>query len=264
MKINYLLNKTENVPKDKKLIVFDLDGTLTESKAEIDEEMASLLAKLLETKKVAVIGGGKFERFRQQLLSKLSVSGEFLTNLFLFPTTATTFYKYENNSWVEVYSQHFSKEEKEKILLYLEKTLQELNYKHPDKTYGELIEDRGAEITFSTLGQEAPTELKEKWNKEHPDVRAKIEEVLQKHLPDMEVKVAGLTSIDVTRKGIDKSFGIKQMEKYLNTPLEDMLFVGDNFSHEGNDEPVLGTGVPCFEVQNVGDTKKLIKYLLSN
>lgn len=257
-----LLNNIKEAPKGKKLIVFDLDGTLTESKSDIDSEMAALLGQLLETKKVAIIGGGKFESFQRQLLSKLSVSEELLKNLFLFPTTATTFYKYDNNDWVEVYSQHFSKGEKEKILSSLGKTLQELNYKRPDKTYGELIEDRGAEITFSALGQEAPTELKEKWNKANPDVRAKIEEVLQKHLPDMEVKVAGLTSIDVTRRGIDKSFGIKQMGKYLNTPLEDMLFVGDNFSYEGNDEPVLGTGVLCFEVKSIEDTKNLIRQLL--
>lgn len=263
MKINNLFNKVENVPKDKKLIVFDLDGTLAESKSDIDDEMTVLLGQLLEIKKVAIIGGGKFESFQRQFLSKFSVSGEFLKNLFLFPTTATDFYKYDDNDWVEIYSQHFSKEEKEKIFSYLEKTLQELNYKHPDKTYGELIEDRGAEITFSTLGQEAPTELKEKWNKANPNIRARIEEVLQKHLPDMEIKVAGLTSIDITRKGVDKGYGIKQIEKYSGMPLEDMLFVGDNFFHEGNDEPVLRTGVLCFEVKGIGDTKKLIRYLLS-
>lgn len=252
----------EEVPKDKKLIVFDLDGTLTESKSEIDDEMAVLLGRLFEIKKVAVIGGGKFESFEHQILSKLSVPGELLKNLFLFPTTATTFYKYGDNSWIEVYSQHFSKEEKENILSSLEKTLQELNYKQPEKIYGELIEDRGAEITFSTIGQDAPLELKEKWNKENPGIRSKMEEILQKHLPDMEIKVAGLTSIDITRRGVDKGYGIKQIEKYLNIPIADMIFVGDAFFHEGNDEAALNTGVLCFEVKGPEDTKKLIEYLL--
>lgn len=261
MEINNLLHDIESVPTGKKLIVFDLDGTLTESKSEIADDMAVLLGQLLETKKVAVIGGGRFGLFQRQVLSKLSVSGELLKHLFLFPTTATAFYRYENNDWIQVYSQHFSKEEKERALSSLGRTLQELNYKHPDKIYGEPTEDRGAEITFSTLGQEAPTELKEKWNKENPDIRAKIEEVLQKYLPDMEVKVAGLSSIDITRKGVDKAYGIRQMEKYLGIPVENMLFVGDNFAHEGNDEPVLGTGVLCFEVKGPEDTKRLIKYL---
>lgn len=258
-----LLEKINEAPKDKKLIVFDLDGTLTESKSEIDTETALLLGKLLEIKKVAIIGGGKFDRFERQLLSKLSVSPKFLADLFLFPVTATEFYKYKDGEWTEIYNQKFSEEEKEKILSALDATFKELSYRHPEKIYGDLIEDRGSQITFSALGQEAPADIKEKWNAENPDIRSKMEEILQKHLSDMEVKVAGLTSIDVTRKGIDKGYGIKQMEKYLDISLEDMLFVGDNFSHEGNDEPVLRMGVLCFEVKNIKDTRKIIIRLLS-
>lgn len=257
-----LIHQLMDILKNKKLVVFDLDGTLTESKSDLDSETALLLGKLLEVKRVAVIGGGRFALFQKQLLSKLSTPKEHLANLFLFPVTATEFYKYKDGRWVEVYNQKFSEEEKEKILSAFETIFKELGYRHSEKIYGELIEDRGSQITFSALGQEAPADLKEKWNTENPDIRSKMEEILQKHLPDMEVKVAGLTSIDITRKGIDKGYGIKQISKYLDAPLEDILFVGDNFSYEGNDEPVLKTGVTCFEVKSIEETKNLIKYLL--
>lgn len=258
-----LLNDIDKVSKDKQLIVFDLDGTLSESKAEIDNEMAGLLAEIMATKKIAIISGGKFDRFEKQVLSKLSVPDESMANLFLFPVTATKFYHYTGGKWTEVYSQSFSDAEKKEIMSALERTFREMDYKHPDELYGELIEDRGSQITFSVLGQEAPADIKEKWNKENPDVRAQMEKILQRYLPDIEVKVAGLTSIDITRRGIDKAYGIRQMEKYLNIPVGDMLFVGDNFSHEGNDEPVLETGVLCFGVKSTQDTKQLIAYLLS-
>ena len=263
MKSNDLLHNIEDAPKDKKLIIFDLDGTLAESKSVIDDEMAELLIQLLEKKQVAVIGGGRYELFQHQLLSKLPAYSEPLKNLFLFPVTATSFYRYDNNNWGEVYKENFSKEEKESIFLAFEKTFQELDYRHPEKIYGELIEDRGAEIVFSALGQNAPLELKEKWKEENPDIRSRIERVLQKRLPDMEAKVTGLTSIDVTRKGIDKAYGIQQIKKYLEIPLGDMIFVGDDFAHEGNDEAVLRTSVPCFEVKTIEDTKKLISSLTS-
>ena len=263
MESNSLLCSIEEIPRDKKLIVFDLDGTLTESKSDIDDEMAILLSKLLQTtKKVAVIGGGTYNLFRSQLLDKLSMPTDSMKNLFLFPTTATAFYRYDGSGWLEIYSQEFTQKEKEQIFSAFEKTFSELDYKHPEKVYGELIEIKGAEITFSALGQEAPLELKEKWNKDNPSIRSKMEESLQKHLPDMEVKVAGFTSLDVTRKGVDKGYGIKQIEKHLNIPLEDMLFVGDAFFHEGNDEAALNTGVLCFEVKGPEDTKKLIEYLI--
>jgi len=262
MESNNLLRNVEEVPKNKKLIIFDLDGTLTESKSGMDEEAASLVGKLLGVKQVAVIGGGKYELFQRQFLTRLSIAPELLKNLFLFPTTATAFYRYSGNDWQKVYSQELSKEEKEKILSAFEKTFAELNYKHPEKVYGELIEDRGGEMAFSALGQDAPLELKQKWKEENPDIRSKMEEVLQGCLPDMEVKITGLTSIDITRKGIDKGYGIKQIEKSLNISLEDILFVGDAFFHEGNDEAALNAGVLCFEVKGPEDTKKLIEYLV--
>ena len=258
-----LLDSIDKIPKSKKLIVFDLDGTLTKSKSDMDKEMAELVKKLLEKKMVAVIGGAKYEIFQRQLLSKLNVSSELLRNLFLFPTTATSFYKHSSESWKEVYREELSSEEKNEVFSAFEKTFKKLNYKHPEKIYGELIEDRGGEIAFSALGQEAPLEVKEKWNKENPEIRVKMEEILQKYLPEMEAKVAGLTSIDVTRKGVDKAYGIRQIEKYLNIPISDMLFIGDAFFHEGNDEAALETGVLCFEVKGVEETKELIRYLLS-
>ena len=42
----------------KRLIVFDLDGTLAESKSVIDPEMAGLIDSLLGVLNVAVISGG--------------------------------------------------------------------------------------------------------------------------------------------------------------------------------------------------------------
>ena len=260
-----LITSIDKIPKGKKLIVFDLDGTLVKSKTNLDPEMAGLLEILLGervNKKVAIIGGAKYELFKRQVLGQLGTPGVILKNLFLFPVTATAFYRFNGGTWEEIYSESFSEEEKRKIFNAFEKTFQEFNYKHPYKIYGELIEDRGGQITFSALGNEAPLEAKEKWNKENPDIRSKMEKVLQNNLPNMEIKVAGLTSIDVTGKGIDKEYGIRQVSKYLNIPIQDMIFVGDAFFPEGNDEAALKTGVLCFEVKGVEDTKELIKYIL--
>lgn len=259
---NIPISDIEKVSKDKKVIIFDLDGTLTESKSDIDEEMATLVRQLLETKQVAVIGGAKYDLFQSQFLAKLNASGEILKNLFLFPTTASVFYKFNGNGWEEVYKQEFSNEEKENILSAFEKTFEEIGYKHPSKIYGELIEDRGTQITFSALGQKAPLDLKTKWKEENSDTKSEMTQVLQKHLPDMEVRAAGYTSIDVTRKGIDKEYGINQIKKHLNIVTEDILFVGDAFFAGGNDEAALKAGVMCFEVKGVEDTKKLISHLI--
>ena len=143
---------TETV-RMKKLIVFDLDGTLAESKASLDAEMAALINKLLGFIKVAVISGGNWPQFQKQVLSHLA-GDERLKNLSLLPTCGTQFYKYEKG-WEKIYSEDFTSEQKEKIISSLKKAIEQSGLK-AEKVWGEVIEDRGSQITFSALGQEAP------------------------------------------------------------------------------------------------------------
>lgn len=280
-----LLHKIQEKHKKVKLVVFDLDGTLAPSKSEMDEEMAELIKKLLKKKMVAVVGGGKYEQFQKQFLSKIyrpggevgtvfcerenkklcllePPQGELLSNLFLFPATSTSFYCYSNGAWREVYAEKLSKEQKKRIFEAFEKTFRESNYSHPEKVFGKLIEDRGTQVTFSALGQEASTRIKELWNKKHNIERLKMAEMLQKFLPGLEVRVGGLTSIDVTRQGIDKEYGVRQIKKRLGIDFNEMLFVGDALFPGGNDYAVLRTGVPCFEVKGPEETKNLIRNLV--
>ncbi len=89
-----------------------------------------------------------------------------------------------------------------------------------------MIEDRGSQITFSALGQEAPLDEKKKWD---PDFkkREKIKEILKPLIPDFSIQLGGSTSIDVTRPGIDKAYGVKKLQETLGIAIEDMIFVGD-------------------------------------
>ena len=90
----------------KTLIVFDLDGTLAESKAAIDDEMRALLAGLLGVPhvQVSVISGGDWPQFQMQLLANLP-QGADLTKLSLLPTCGTRFYRYADGGWNKLYSE---------------------------------------------------------------------------------------------------------------------------------------------------------------
>ena len=67
----------------KKLIVFDLDGTLAASKSPIDQEMAGLLTGLLRVARVAFISGANWPQFEKQVLANLP-SSDHLKKLTLF------------------------------------------------------------------------------------------------------------------------------------------------------------------------------------
>ncbi len=178
----------------KRLIVFDLDGTLAESKASIDAEMAQLLNSLLGIVKVSVISGGAWSQFEKQVLAHLS-RDERLKNLSLLPTCGTKFYRYDSN-WRLLYSEDFTADEKKKIIRSIQQATDAPDLR-PARTWGALIQDRGSQITFSGLGQQAPLEEKKKWD---PDFskRKKIKALLDKLIPEFSVRLGGATSIDVT------------------------------------------------------------------
>src|SRR3989338_11420507 len=101
--------------KNKKLFVFDLDGTLAESKLPMEPEMEKLLAALLRARKVAVIGGGQYSLFQNQLLQKMRGRDKALfRGLFFFPTNATRMYRYEKG-WRQIYEHRLSRGEIKKI-----------------------------------------------------------------------------------------------------------------------------------------------------
>lgn len=253
--------------RDKDLIVFDLDGTLTESKANLKSDMSRALTKLLTTKKVAVIGGGSYRQFREQFLGPFRCPEKFLKNLFLFPATSTLFYRYEGN-WKKIYSNEISSREKKRIRQAFKDAFKEIHYVPPKKTYGKVIEDRGAQMTFSALGQDVVkilgpkrgVALKKKWHEES-DIRPQLIRALRKRLPEYEHE-GGFTSVDVTKKGIDKAYGVRQIEKTLKIPVKKMLFVGDALYKGGNDAAAKKTGIQCVAVRGPKDTKKMIEKII--
>jgi phosphomannomutase len=243
----------------KKLIVYDLDGTLAESKSSLDCEMAALLHSLLGIVKVAVISGGDWLQFETQLLANLP-NDACLGNLSLLPTCGTKFFRYEG-TWQELYSEDFTIEEKQKIIGSLTNSINLAGIK-PDKVWGIQIEDRGSQITFSALGQQAPIEEKKTWD---PDFakRKKILEILTPLIPEFSVCMGGATSIDITKHGIDKAYGIRKLRDVLGIATEEMIFIGDALFPGGNDYPAKEAGVDSIRVRDPNETKRVIETIIA-
>jgi phosphomannomutase len=243
----------------KTLIVFDLDGTLAESKSSLDEEMAALLGRLLQVVKVAVISGGAWAQFEKQLLSFLSHDDR-LEGLSLLPTCGTQFYRY-NNGWLRLYSEDFNLGEKEKIIDALGRAFDSSGFRAA-KVWGEVIEDRGSQITMSALGQEAPLSEKTKWD---PDFKKReaIKAILEASIPEFSVRLGGSTSIDITKLGIDKAYGIGKLREMLGIDIEKMIFVGDALFPGGNDYPAKQAGVVSIEVRDPRETKRIIEAIIA-
>ena len=243
----------------KKLIVFDLDGTLAQSKCPPDAEMATLLGDLLGIVRVAVISGGNWPQFQNQLLAHLPHDDR-LENLSILPTCGTKFFRHQG-TWQQLYSEDFTPAEKAKIIDSLDQALAGAASK-AEQTWGPVVEDRGSQITFSALGQQAPLEAKKQWD---PDFskRNKIKALLDPLIPGFSVRMGGATSIDITKPGIDKAYGIRKLRDILSIAIGEMIFIGDALFPGGNDYPAQEAGVDSIRVWNPNETKRVIEAIMA-
>jgi hydroxymethylpyrimidine pyrophosphatase-like HAD family hydrolase len=149
------------------------------------------------------------------------------------------------------------------VLSALQKALAETGFDTPPpQLWGEQIEDRGAQITWSALGQQAPIEVKSVWDPDRKK-RAPLQAALIAHLSDFSVRANATTSIDITRAGINKAYGVRKLSEIINAPIENMVYVGDALFPGGNDEVVKETGIKTHEVKDPSDTEKFIQELLA-
>lgn len=253
----------------KRVIAFDLDGTLAPSKSALPDRMAAALNGLLERFDVCVISGGKFGQFETQLLDNLHVGPEKLERLHLMPTCGTQYYRYDTatKKWNRVYAELLSETDKKQIIAALNKGFDDLGYRE-SKVYGATVEDRESQITYSALGQDIVAELgeegvrqKEAWDPDNSK-KLKLRDYIAPLIPDFEVRVGGVTSIDVTKPGIDKAYGMRKLMAMLEIGKEDILFLGDRLQEGGNDYPVKEMGIDSLEVSRWEDTALVLEGIL--
>lgn len=245
-----------------RLIAFDLDDTLAPSKSAVDPRMLAVFAHLLDRTTVAVISGGNFEQFETQLVSRLEdIDEAALERLHLLPTCGTRYERREAGAWRTVYRENLTPDESAAALTALREEAERLGL-WESSPWGEILEDRGSQVTFSALGQRAPVASKHAWDPDGSKKNA-LRAAVAALLPELEVRSGGSTSVDITRRGIDKAYGMRKLEEHTGIPLGDMFFIGDRLDPEGNDYPVKALGVACHAVTGWEDTAEYLERLLA-
>ncbi len=105
-------------------------------------------------------------------------------------------------------------------------------------------------------------EEKEKWD---PDFakRKKMKAALDQLLPEFSVRLGGTTSVDITKLGIDKAYGIRKLRDTLGIAIEEMIFIGDALFPGGNDYPAKAAGVLSIQVRDPNESKRVIEAIIA-
>lgn len=123
------------------------------------------------------------------------------------------------------------------------------------------IEDRGAQITFSPIGNTAPVEIKRSY-----DPNRTKREWLMAQVPfesaDLVVKIGGSTSLDYIHKDRHKGTNVKKLIEYNNWNGDDCVYFGDGLYPGGNDEAVIGV-IDTIPVEDHLDTYKKLQEMFT-
>ena len=248
--------------KKKKVIISDLDGTLTESKMKVSPEMSRAIERATRLYHFAVVSGGSFSQFKKQLVNGISNERQYLSKILLFPTNGTKLFRYVDDKWIKVYSMNLKVKDRKTIVEGFTRMIGEYEFAKPNIIYGPQVEDRISQVTFSALGQFAPLSQKMEWDSDGSK-RMLMKERLEQLLPDFEIRIGGTTSLDVTKRGLDKSYAVTKMRDITGFDNDEMVFIGDALFKNGNDYAVRSTKIQCVQVDSVKETLAFLNELIS-
>jgi HAD superfamily hydrolase (TIGR01484 family) len=241
-------------------IAFDVDDTLTESKQPLQEDMGLLLSELSSLVPVAIISGGKLEQLENQLVRRIPRAN--YTNLYLFPTGGASAFRFLHDGTREtIYENNLTAENLAEIFPVAQQVLDESKIIEGQKLYGDVIENRGSGVSISLLGQMTPPDIKRVFDPDQAK-RKILQPILAKRLPNFEVKIGGMTTIDITQKGIDKAYGMRHFSEIVGIKEEDMVYVGDALYEGGNDAAILKTKMQIQKVTCRDDTLHYLTNIL--
>ncbi|MEI8174926.1 MAG: HAD-IIB family hydrolase [bacterium] len=252
---------------DKKIIVFDLDGTLAVSKSPITLEMANLVKELVKQTLVVIISGGWFKQFELQFLPPFhddDSMAPFINNLILLPTSGSQKFEYNKikKEWQLTDKEPLDQNVKEKAIKLLQDIIDSGLYEIPLNPIGKIIEDRDTQVTFTPNGQQAPIEIKKLWDPDRKK-REKIKAKISPELPEVDILINGSSSIDILPKGFNKAVGLIRLIDKLGLKKSDVIFVGDGLFPGGNDYAVYEAGFDTIAVKGPEETSVIIEKWIS-
>ncbi len=248
--------KVARIKSCPRAVIFDVDDTLTESFKAPKPQIVEKVKKLLDIMPVAIMSAAGFPRIEKEFLPILTTSPH-VSRLYVFPNSTAQCYTWDGSTWNQVYDNKLTDEERDRIKNAIEEGVKETGILEGVTPVGQQIIDRGAQIAFAAIGIEATDENKKSWDVDKSK-RTKLQKFLRHHIPEFEILIGGRTTLDVTKKGVNKAFGVRWLSEKLDMKPKEMLYVGDALYKGGNDGVVIPTGIQTASTNGPEETETII------
>ena len=244
-----------------KAALFDLDETLSRTLQAPEPEMTARLLELHRHVPVAILTGRDFDHIQTDFLDSLASAPQ-VSGLYVLASGCSEGYGVQSGLWERLFFFELSGEEKAMIRVAVDASVAETNILQGLPCFGERYVDKGSMISFAMLGVPIPPEVKRSWDPGNAKRSVLWKSVCSK-LPNFDVAMGGMTAIDITKKGINKAYGVRWLSEHLSIPVADMLYVGDALFPGGNDQVVTQTGIPTRATDGPEETLGILDELLA-
>ena len=230
----------------KNIVLFDMDGTLTEPRMAFDKKLLDHLRKLSTHSEIGILTGSDFDYLKEQMNLLIRFS-ELRYKTHLLPCNGTKHYKPPTNSSDEhklVYEinmeEHLGKYCFKELIAILCAAQAEMCYYDFPLT-GHFISYRKSMVNWSPVGRNATPEQRRKFIKadtsHSTSLRMRELDKLKHRInlrceTSVDVKLGGETSFDIFPFGWDKTYSLKHFSEY------NCWFVGDRCGLNGNDKEI--------------------------
>jgi HAD superfamily hydrolase (TIGR01484 family) len=218
--------------KDKKLIMFDMDGTLTEPYKPISTKNLIKLANLLDYYKVAIITGSTYSEVEKQILTKLISFSKnnivHLQNLCILTCLGARVWKYTGRRFILIQAKLIGQKLAEQVMKILN-----IEFLRPNSN----IVLKGSTITYTLMTE--GTDIEKSNYDPTGNKRINVLKVLQRRLPKgIQLFISGRTSIDITQEGMDKGSAATYLMDRLKIEPKQSIYFGDLLQPYGSDYPM--------------------------
>ena len=233
----------------KRLICFDLDGTLSQHRSPIEKENRELLDKLSEKYKIIMVGAGGAERIYNQMCH--------------YPIDIIGNYGMQRSRMIDgefkIVRQDTTHPDKDFFLSKIAYLREKYGY---TEFKGESVEFHSTGmITFPLLGTKADVSDKIAFDPTREKRRVLYPEVLE-IFKDYTVYIGGSSSFDFAEKKYNKYDAIMEYAEENGYAKEEILFVGDDFADGGGDSHVRIFGMDYVEITDYRTLPEKLAYLL--
>ncbi len=238
-----------------KRFFFDLDNTLTPSKAHLLPQHAPIFGQLCDAADVIVVSGHGENDIRNHL------GHEFDGRYHVLGQNGN---RAVTKSGDLLWNRSLSQSQKDATLAFIDKLRQHLHYEVRDEN--DLIDDRDSQIAYSLIGHHEAPEKKNAFDPKH-EIRLGLlkefsEDVEKLKHANVEVRSGGTTVLDFFEYGKNKGYNVAAFIDALQWKKDECLYLGDALFPGGNDETVIGI-IETKAVNGPDDTFIFIKEMLS-